>query len=582
MIGKLFTQLLVGTLWLLCSWSLMAQNTVVEGEYFWDIDPGQGNGTVVTATDGNFDEALEEMLINSSTLPSSGIHSLHIRVKGQDGTWSPVFSQVVNIQGTPTITGHLINLTTAEYFWDIDPGQGNGTALLAFDGNFDQALETAFTNAPATFPSNGVHTLNIRVLGQDGTWSPVFAQVINIQSTPQATGHQINITAGEYFWDTDPGQGNGTALLAFDGNFDAAWEVVGDSLPTFSLSLGAHALYTRVQGQDGTWSPTFGVVVEIDTSLVPVISQVLGDSIFCSNSVPTNNTYSTSSQPNATYNWTVVGGSIVGGSGTSSITVSWDTMASMHEVRLQACNSFGCGNTFVKDILITSNPPITILTNTGRDSFCLGDSLTLTAGMGNYSYNWNTGATSSSIVVATSATYQLTLTEVSSGCVSVAQKAVTQNVVDTTVVQSGFTLTATANNAAVQWLDCGTNLPVAGATNTSFSPTVNGQYAAVVTQNGCQDTSSCYDITFVATTLLANQTLPSVRVYPNPNQGLFTIDFGNYPQQEATIELLNALGQVVYQTTRTGQLQTIEQTALPTGVYILRIDQQVSNRIIIE
>ena len=32
-------------------------------------------------------------------------------------------------------------IINAEYFWDNDPGEGSATALLAFDGNFDQAIE---------------------------------------------------------------------------------------------------------------------------------------------------------------------------------------------------------------------------------------------------------------------------------------------------------------------------------------------------------------------------------------------------------------------------------------------------------
>ena len=36
------------------------------------------------------------------------------------------------------------SITEAEYFWDTDPGVGNGTTLLALDGNFDQAIEDLF------------------------------------------------------------------------------------------------------------------------------------------------------------------------------------------------------------------------------------------------------------------------------------------------------------------------------------------------------------------------------------------------------------------------------------------------------
>jgi hypothetical protein len=554
-------------------------------EYFWDTDPGLGNGTPLLAFDGNFDQALETAFSNTppASLPSNGSHRFSVRVLGQDGAWSPVFAQVVNVAATPLVTGHLINLTAAEYFWDTDPGPGNGTPLLAFDGNFDQALETAFSNTPpAILPNNGLHRFAIRVLGQDGAWSPVFAQVVNVAATPLATGHLINLTRAEIFWDTDPGPGNGTPLLAFDGNFDEALEIVGDSLATFSLSLGPHALYTRVQGQDGSWSPVFGVVVQIDTSLFPVISAMLGDSVFCGNDSLNGIGYTVSSQPNATYTWTVVGGTLVSGGTTNSITVNWDANAPTHEVRLQACNSFGCGNTFVKPVAIGAVPNVVITTSTGLDSFCTADSLTLTAGagMGNYVYVWNTTATDSNLIVTNTGNYQVTATDVNSGCFASTQRSVYKTVIDTAVTRVGATLSASTNNDSYQWLDCQTGLPILGANNASYTVTANGLYAVALTKNGCRDTSGCHSVFFTALPSFVEE--PSILVYPNPNNGTFTIDFGAYAKPDASIELWNALGQRVYQSRRSADIQTIQQQQLPAGVYILRIEQQITHRLVIE
>ena len=48
---------------------------VSSGEWFWDTDPGTGNATPISATDGNFDEAIEELIESSSNIPSNGIHT---------------------------------------------------------------------------------------------------------------------------------------------------------------------------------------------------------------------------------------------------------------------------------------------------------------------------------------------------------------------------------------------------------------------------------------------------------------------------------------------------------------------------
>lgn len=62
-------------------------------------------------------------------------------------------------------------------------------------------------------------------------------------------GRAQNITAAEFFVDTDPGVGNGTAIIVTAGStvtFTA-------SIPTTSLGPGFHFLAIRTRGADGKW-----------------------------------------------------------------------------------------------------------------------------------------------------------------------------------------------------------------------------------------------------------------------------------------------------------------------------------------
>ena len=60
------------------------------------------------------------------------------------------------------------------------------------------------------------------------------------------------------------------------------------------------------------------------------------------------------------------------------------------------------------------------------------------------------------------------------------------------VTQNGATLTATQTGAAYQWLDCDNgNAPIVGEVNQSFTPISTGNYAVIVTVNGCSNTSEC-------------------------------------------------------------------------------------------
>lgn len=161
-----------------------SQTQVTQGEYFWDTDPGEGNGTALLALDGNFDEALEELFVTgiSTTSLTQGAHRFYVRIKGNDGTWSSLFKQVIYIDAPLTLLTRTCNITQGEYFWDADPGEGNGTTLLALDGSFDEALEELFASGISTSSLTfGAHSFGVRVKGNDQTWSRVFKQTIFIE-----------------------------------------------------------------------------------------------------------------------------------------------------------------------------------------------------------------------------------------------------------------------------------------------------------------------------------------------------------------------------------------------------------------
>lgn len=70
-------------------------------EYFWDADPGEGNATVLTAVDGSFDNAVENILQNNIQIAQPmGFHIFNVRVKDNQGVWGPAFKNAVYIEST--------------------------------------------------------------------------------------------------------------------------------------------------------------------------------------------------------------------------------------------------------------------------------------------------------------------------------------------------------------------------------------------------------------------------------------------------------------------------------------------------
>lgn len=159
----------------LCS----GQTSISQAEYFWDNDPGTGNGIAIAAADGNFNSAFEQLIQTGISLPGSGLHKFCIRIKDNSGMWGPVFVNVIQIN--PAATSSIMSILAAEYFWDTDPGEGNGTPILATDGNFDSAFEQ-LSKTGITLPPIGLHVFNIRIKDNTGTWGPTLKNVVSVQT----------------------------------------------------------------------------------------------------------------------------------------------------------------------------------------------------------------------------------------------------------------------------------------------------------------------------------------------------------------------------------------------------------------
>lgn len=96
--------------------------------------------------------------------------------------------------------------------------------------------------------------------------------------------------------------------------------------------------------------------------------------------------------------------------------------------------------------------------------------------------------------------------------------------VDVSVSVDGITLTANNTTLGVfyRWVDCDNEFaPITNATNQSYTPTENGNYAVVILQGECQDTSECFAITTVG---LTQNDLPKINVFPNPSTGIYNVN----------------------------------------------------------
>jgi hypothetical protein len=421
---------------------------IAQAEYFWNTDPGLGNGTPLIAVDGTLNEMVEELFRNTIALPAPlGNHVFNVRVKDINNQWSDLFRTLV-VRGAITVGNRDVKLVQAEYFWNTDPGQGNGTAFFATDGNLNEAVEELFRNGLSLPGANGNHVFNVRVKDVDNQWSDLFKTLV-VRGTITVGNRNVAVARGEYFWDTDPGVGNGTAVLAVDGTYNEAVENLFRFINVIPLTNALHVLNMRVRDVSGLWSPVFRTVVDVNVPDVFVQTAIVGNFDFCGTAVGPNQTYSVTNVANVNYAWAVTGGTIVAGQGTSAIQVNWAAPSGLQIVRVVGCVGTVC-DTLRDTLTITPlpNPNITPL----NPIICQGGSVQLTA-TGGVSYVWTpaTGLNNrflSSPVAQPSATttYTVSVTN-AAGCVG--SGSVTVTVLPALVVDAGPNI-STCVGASVQ------------------------------------------------------------------------------------------------------------------------------------
>jgi hypothetical protein len=143
-------------------------------------------------------------------------------------------------------------LKQVEYFIDKDKGVGKNTKL-----NLASSVDSSYQiNIDVSGLSAGFHKLYFRAKDNKGKWG--LTAVRNIEVT--ASFDQPEITAGEYFFDTDPGHGKGTEISV--SGSDSAVTKSFSATVSF-LDIGYHKLYIRFKDDAGNWSITSRRNVEI-------------------------------------------------------------------------------------------------------------------------------------------------------------------------------------------------------------------------------------------------------------------------------------------------------------------------------
>ncbi len=235
--GRLLLGRIVAVVLLFLTSSLYGQ-VIHRAEYFFDTDPGVGNGSPLTVPVPGETVAFSAS-INTAGLVA-GRHLLYIRTRASGGKWSLYEPREFFVETT---------VRRAEYFIDRDPGVENGFALTVPPG-----VLTFSAPIPTVGLTPGRHLLYIRTEGTDKRWSLYEPREFFIEGPERRA---------EYFIDVDPGVGQATPLnIAAVSN-----SMFNTSITIPALPDGKYNLYVRVKEASGSWSLHEPVTFIVDIAL---------------------------------------------------------------------------------------------------------------------------------------------------------------------------------------------------------------------------------------------------------------------------------------------------------------------------
>jgi hypothetical protein len=217
----------------------------------------------------------------------------------------------------------------------------------------------------------------------------------------------------------------------------------------------------------------------------------------------------------------------------------------------------------------------------GNDTtFCSNTGWMLRADNAGASYLWNTGATTQNIRIDTAGTY---IVEVSNSwgvatdsiSVTVAMAPIVNLGNDVTVNVPFFTLDAGNNGATYLWNT--------GATSQSITVNTDGMYSVHVTNSfGCSASDTIvvtFDPTGISNT---NASENRITIVPNPARETVHIYITDPKLLFTQAILCNTYGRVVRMVTLENKSQLLSLAGLAQGIYILKMENGVTTKIVKE
>ncbi len=536
-------------------------------EYFIDTDPGVGKGTSRTLTSGititdNFQIALPVL--------TSGFHNLFIRSKDVDGNWGMYEGRVFYVQ--PTVAAlTTAAVASAEYFFDTEPGVGLGTALASFTSNTNISLTR---QVPVAGLTAGFHNLFIRTKDTNGKWSMYEGRVVYVQPTV-APLTSAPVASAEYFFDTEPGVGLGTALDSFTQNVSVN---LTRQVPVTGLTSGFHNLFFRTKDTNGKWSMYEGRVVYIQPTVAPTIAEPIVSAEYFFNTDPG-----------------IGSGTVINtGAEANELILNIPNLATSpllvntHNLFIRVKNKAGKWSLAERRAFTICSSILASPLITGSSTVCIGTALNLSASnvAGATSYRWtgpnNFTATTQNITInavtaLNTGEYSVVAENGPTSCGSSYATKINVAVSSTgtptgldlqTFVQGNTIAAIVVSGTSLKWY--ASALDASTRTNPLVTKTllVNSKtYFATQTLNGCESNTSLA-VTVTVTLGINDFDSNAFSYYPNPVINELNL---SYTYGLTTIKIFDSMGRRVYFKKMNEDSVKVIMSTMPRGVYSVEV-----------
>lgn len=460
---------------------------------------------------------------------------------------------------SPVCTGSTILLTSntvagATYSW---------TGPLAYTSSLEDPSRPSATAGMA-----GTYSVTVTVAG---CTSPVATTVVAVSGSVVPTNAIVAsptgaICAGTSVTFTATAGGGGTTPTY-------QWQVngvnAGSGGTTFTTSSLANGdivtciLTSSSPCASPTTATSNAITMVVNPTVVPAVTVAASPSgAIC---VGTNVTFTatpTNGGAAPTYQWQLNGTNV----GTGGTTYSNSGLASGDIITCILTSNANCASPLTatsSGITMTVNPTVTPAVSIAAvpsGAICSGDNVVFTAtptnGGAAPTYQWQVngvnagtgGATFSTstlangdvvtVILTSNATCASPLTATSSGITMTVNPTPAAPVITLT----GGMLTSSSPTGNQWYLN---GVLIAGATGQTYTFTANGTYTCVVTSGPCSSPVS-NSILITTTGIEDANNVFGLSIYPNPNDGNFTVNFNTAIKGDYKVELTNALGQLIF------------------------------------